>query len=90
MLVQNAYSVFDLKAETFSLPMFAITDEVAKRLFADVVAYREGSIGAHPEDYVLFRVGVFNSDTGAMAGTDGPISVWSGIEAMKSHSQERK
>lgn len=83
MLVQNVYSVFDLKGETFSQPFFSATDASAMRLFGDAILDRETPVGRHPEDYALFRVGVWNADNGSMAGTDVPIPVWTGLEAMK-------
>lgn len=83
MLVQNIYSVFDLKGETFSQPYFAVTDGVAMRLFGDACLDPETPLGRHPEDFSLYRVGVWNCDNGVVAGTDVPIPVWTGVEAMK-------
>lgn len=83
MLHQNVYSVFDLKGESFSLPFFAATDGVAMRLFGDACLDSETPVGRHPDDFALFRVGAWNADSGALAGTDVPIPVWTGVEAMK-------
>lgn len=83
MLVQNVYSVYDLKGEVFSQPFFSVNDSVAKRLFGDGCQDVETPVGRHPEDFVLYRVGVWNSDNGAIAGTDSPVPVWTGLEAMK-------
>lgn len=83
MICQNVYSVFDLKGETFSQPFFCVTDAAAKRLFGDACLDRETPVGRHPEDYALYRVGIWNADVGALAGTDVPVPVWTGVEAMK-------
>lgn len=82
-LVQNAYSVYDLKAETFSQPIFCPTDESAIRLFSDACRDPETPVGRHPEDYCLYRVGVWNADNGTMAGTDVPVPVFQGLELLK-------
>lgn len=87
-LVQQVYSVRDLKGETFSLPIFAPTDAAAMRLFADACMDKETFIGRHPEDYALYRVGVWNADNGCLAGTDVPIPVWTGAEASKRSNME--
>jgi len=83
MLVQNVYAVFDLKAECFSQPFFAVNDGVAVRMFTAAVGDRETPVGRNPEDFALFRVGVWNVDNGALAGTDVPIPVVSGLECLK-------
>lgn len=84
MLVQQVYSVYDLKGEGFSQPIFAVNDRVAMRLFGDAVKDPETPVGRHPEDFALFRVGVWNSENGQLAGTESPIPVWTGLEAAKS------
>lgn len=88
VLVQSVYSVRDLKGETYSLPFFAVNDRVAMRMFGDACADRGTPVGLHPEDYLLFRVGVWNADNGALAGTESPIPVWSGVEAAKAARME--
>lgn len=82
MLVLNVYSVRDLKAECYSQPYFASNDAVAVRMFSDVCKDVETPIGAHPSDYALFRVGVWNTESGSLAGTDVPIPVMTGVDAM--------
>lgn len=88
-LIQNVYSVRDLKAEVFASPFFAPTDLAAKRLFGDACQDVETPLGRHPEDYALFRVGVWNADNGVIAGTEVPIPVWTGLEAIKVNGEVR-
>lgn len=83
MLVFNVYSVRDLKAETYSQPFFSPNDGTAMRAFSDGLRDPQTVMARHPEDYALFRVGVWNTDNGAIAGTDVPIPVISGVEAMR-------
>lgn len=83
MLVQSVYSVYDLKGEMYGLPYFAHNDAVAVRMFSDACKDSETPIGRHPHDFTLFRVGVWNSDNGALAGTEVPVPVITGVEASK-------
>lgn len=84
-MLSHVYSVYDLKAEAFSpQPFFAVTDGVAKRIFQEALL-GDNAIARHPEDYVLFRVGVWNSETGALAGTEAPVQLWTGMEAAKAN-----
>lgn len=83
MLVQSVYAVYDLKAECYSSPFFAVNDAVAIRMFTSACLDRETPVGSNPADYAMFRVGVWNSDNGALAGTDVPVPVISGVEAVK-------
>lgn len=83
MLVQNVYSVYDLKGEAYGLPYYAVNDRVAMRLFLDGCRDPETPVGRHPHDFALFRVGIWNAENGTLAGTDVPVPVWTGVEAMK-------
>lgn len=83
MLVQNVYSVYDLKAETFSQPFFAVNDAVSRRMFGAAVQDPQTPVGHHPEDFVLYRVGAWNAENGAIAGCDAPIPVVTGLELKK-------
>lgn len=84
------YAVYDLKAESFSQPFFAVNDAVASRYFVDGVRDTDTPVGRNPQDYQLMRVGVWNSDKGLVAGTDGPIPVMSGLDAAKLAVREVK
>lgn len=87
MLIQSMYAVYDLKAESFSQPFFAVNDAVASRIFVDGVRDPEVPVGRNPGDYQLMRVGVWNQDKGLVAGTDAPIPVLTGLEAAKLAAQ---
>lgn len=83
MLVQNVYSVRDFKAESFGAPFFAVNDAVAKRMLAAAVSDRETPVGRNPEDFGLYRVGAWNSDSGSLAGTDVPVPVCLAVDLVK-------
>lgn len=63
-----AYSVFDSKTLLFSKPFYALSEAQALRSFADLGRSEDTDPGRHPEDYSLFHVGVYDDQTGVMAG----------------------
>ena len=58
------YTVYDNLAETHATPFFAVNDDVARRSFVDLVADSRTTVAQHPDDFILFCVGSFDSDTG--------------------------
>lgn len=62
----KAYSIFDRKALQYHPPFFASTDGSAVRSFSDAANDAQSSIGRHPSDYVLFYVGEYDDQKGAM------------------------
>lgn len=83
MIVQDVFAVRDLKAESFGTPFFAVNAAVATRMFSAAISDDQTPVGRNPEDFALFRVGVWNSETGALAGTDAPIHVVSALSLVK-------
>lgn len=61
-----AYTIHDNKALTYSPPFFAVTDGAAVRIVQDTVNDLNTSLGRHPADYVLYRIGGFNDENGAI------------------------
>lgn len=64
----NAYTIYDVASGTYMRPFFAQADGEAIRGFKDIACDADHSVGKHPEDYTLFRIGEFNDNTGKMAG----------------------
>ena len=61
----NMFTLHDRKAELYNQPFYAPTDGAACRMIEDTInANEKGDLAAHPEDFVLYRVGQFNADTG--------------------------
>lgn len=61
-------SLFDTVAGTWSAPIGFHSEAQALRSFEDMVAAREGDVGKHPGDFILFCVGTFESQTGVLTG----------------------
>lgn len=78
-----AYCVLDKKAKIYHQPHFLINDAVAVRQFSVVVNHEDGMIKKYPEDYALYRVGVFDMTTGIIIPEDYPVEVASGLNLRK-------
>jgi len=59
----NMYSVYDSKAKAYALPWFADNHEVAIRAFSTKINRKDNELSMHPEDYTLFCVGSFDTQT---------------------------
>lgn len=62
-MILKAFSVRDVLTG-FTTPDFKINEQVALRDFDYIVNNQTGLLNAKPEDYSLFLVGEFNTDTG--------------------------
>ena len=82
----NVYSVFDVAAGAYARPFFMQSDAAAQRTFSDEVTNPESVIGAHPEDYSLFRVGYWDDNKGKLTG-EAPECLSTALEAL---AQSRK
>jgi len=64
MALQLAYTLYDLKALTYSPPFFTANDALAKRMLSEIVTDTNTTVGRHPSDYKLYKVGMFDDQTG--------------------------
>jgi len=56
----NIFSIFDEKAQAFTSPFFQPAVGQALRAFSDLSADSKTTICAHPEDFSLYHIGVFD------------------------------
>ena len=75
----NIYSVFDSKAEMYTLPFYQTNDSMALRLFSDWCNNPEHTFGKHPEDYTLFKIGYYEDNTGSIT-QDKIESITNGLQ----------
>lgn len=68
MMKVNLYCYFDKKAHSFGAPFTAVNDEVAKRAFAGLIQDAGNRLAIFDTD--IYKVGVFDSDTGEIVGTN--------------------
>lgn len=79
---QLMFTVFDVKADAYMTPFFAITDGIATRHFMDAVADKEHPFGRNPEDYTLLRCGKFDDSDGHV-DSQVPVLLMTGLEARR-------
>lgn len=74
------FSIYDAKAEAFLPPLFFKTQGIAWRAFRDCVNDAGHAFNAHPEDYSLFRLGVWEDNSAAYIAEPQPVSIVTGLE----------
>lgn len=78
----NVYSIYDGQAQYFLPPFNAETDGVAKRNF--IVSL--GDSFPFRADFILYRIGHFDSDEGLLIGEPTPAVVMNGISIDDSYA----
>lgn len=78
-------SVRDRAANAFGRPFFVATRGQAIRSFSDEVnTKREGNaLQAHPEDFDLYELGVFDEDTGQFENNHVPTQIAVGKDVVR-------
>lgn len=70
---QLIFSIYDEKAEAFYPPFFLQTTGMALREITDCVNDPQHKFGAHPADYTLFQIGVFDNKNGEITHLKKPL-----------------
>lgn len=65
-MITKAFSIYDSKAMVFNVPFFQVTTPAAMRSFSDLVNDPKSNVYRHPGDYVLYEIGEFDDEKGAM------------------------
>lgn len=78
-MIHKIYSVFDSKAQIYSLPFYTKMQAEAIRHFSTWVNDSKHTFGMHPEDYTLFSMGTYDDDNGAFT-TDHIESLGNGVQ----------
>jgi hypothetical protein len=58
----TVFAIYDSKAEYYKNPFMMRSKGEAIRGFADVANDESTEIGKHPEDFILFKIAVFDTD----------------------------
>jgi len=66
----NIYTIYDTASGLYMRPFCQQSDGAAIRTFSDLAMDPEYEVGKHPEDYSLFRIGVYDDNTAAIAVED--------------------
>lgn len=75
MALLIAYTLHDVKALSYSPPFFTSNDQVAKRMVADLVADSNTTVGRHPSDYKLYKIGTFDEGNAVLTPASIPEHV---------------
>lgn len=78
----NIYSVYDAIPEVFHRPFVEINNKSAQRAFISSLEDNKNK-----KDYTLYRIGVFDDETGIIEPTKVPIQIMTGFE-IKTPEQE--
>lgn len=76
-------SIRDQKAEAWMTPLFFQSKAQAVRSFGDAVNDGQSEFSKHPEDYVLFYLGDWDPEYGALLPTE-PESLAVGVNLLRS------
>lgn len=63
-MIHKIFSVRDLKAEAYLQPFFSANTNTATRAFQDACRQADSPFAKHPEDYMLFELGLFDDVSG--------------------------
>lgn len=61
---KRLFAVYDTCACIYMGPLIANTDSEALRDFADQANNERSKISAHPEHFILYKIGYYHDDTG--------------------------
>lgn len=77
------YTIYDVKAKAYLMPIFMATDAIAVRSFTNAINQEGHQFNTNPEDYTLHRIGLFDDETAQMQTSD-PELIISGLQALNS------
>lgn len=66
-------AIRDLRMDAFQAPFCVPTVGVAVRAFGD--GCKQGQMKDHPEDFILFELGVFDEETGKVDNLSSPRQI---------------
>lgn len=77
------FVTFDAKMEVYGVPFFAPSSAYAVRMFTDQVNDGDGLMSRHPEDFTLFDLGTFNTESGVITAV-APKALCNGVQVKES------
>uniref|UniRef100_A0AAU8AW51 Nonstructural protein n=1 Tax=Dulem virus 134 TaxID=3145611 RepID=A0AAU8AW51_9VIRU len=78
----GVYSIRDVKVG-FLNPTFEMSDAVSRRNFSHAVLNNTDSLFfSHPEDYSLYKIGTFDTETGKLLPLDVPLQLVDAISVI--------
>lgn len=62
-----AYSLRDMKADSFQAPFFVPNETAARRLIPVLAQNPNSDVGRYPADFMMYRIGSLDTDTGFLS-----------------------
>lgn len=82
-MIQKMFSIRDAKADTYFNPFYSPTQPEAERQFAAVANDPKSTIFQFPEDFDLFLLGEFDTNTGIAKPLDTPLHISKALHLKK-------
>ena len=80
------YGIYDSAIGAYKQPFFMQQDGAAMRGFTDLCMNAETDLAKHPKDFTLFRLGIFDDQTGEISG-ETPVSLATAQEIVHASQQ---
>ncbi len=77
----QCYAIFDTCSGIYEKPFFSTADDLVKREFQDIATSADHPISKHPEHYSLWRLGMFDNNTGKLSNEQNEC-LWQAVEAI--------
>lgn len=77
------FSVRDIAADVYDRPFFAVSIGAARRGFGDAVNTKDNPLAAHPEDYELYHLGIFDDNAATFDLLPRPQQIATGSELVR-------
>lgn len=82
------YAYRDSKIETFTDPFLQHTPGEAERTFRDTVANPKSKLNQHPEDFSLYYLGEYETNTGIISPLKAPEHIMQAIQVAQPKAQK--
>ena len=84
------YTIYDATlGQYFSRIFMMHNDKQAMRMFQHAVCGGDKNMSAHPDDYTLYHIGIYEEQAGIPIGHD-PVRVCTGMEAFQQGMSDRE
>nr|QJB19035.1 MAG: nonstructural protein [Microvirus sp.] len=74
-MIKKIFTVYDRKAQVYSLPFFAARTELAIRDYQYAQKDPASDLSKYPDDFVLCELGTFDDHTAVICMDDQPIII---------------
>lgn len=87
-MINEIYAVYDRGTEAYRQPFFALKLGQAMRIFSNAVNDAGTELHANPEDFVLYKVGEFDSESGLLHGQQEPVRIVTASDVLIGQKEE--